>query len=198
MENSMTNKNDRIKGTKTGQNLINAFAGESQARNRYTFFSKAAQKEGYEQIAAIFLETAENEKEHAKLFYNYIGNTMGHVNAAYPFELGTTAENLLSAAKGEHEEWEHIYYDGAETAKTEGFDDIANTFNYIISIEKHHESRYLTLLENVEKGTVFQKDAELDWVCRKCGFIAHGKSAPMACPNCRHPQAWFQVLYEMF
>lgn len=194
----MANKNDRIKGTKTEQNLINAFAGESQARNRYTFFSKVARDEGYEQIAAIFLETSENEKEHAKLYYNHIGNTMGRVNGTYPFELGTTAENLLSAAQGEHEEWEHIYLEGAETARAEGFDDIAWTFDHIRSIEIHHEHRYLTLLENVEKGTVFQKDAQIDWICRKCGYILHGQSAPAACPNCHHPKAYFQVFYEIF
>lgn len=191
-------KNSKIKGTLTEQNLINSFAGESQARNRYTFFAKVAKKEGYEQISAIFLETAENEKEHAKLFYEHIGDTMGHVNGTYPFELGTTSENLESAAHGEHEEWEILYYNGEQIARDEGFDDVADTFHYVIDAEKHHESRYLKLLENVKNGTVFEKDYETEWICRKCGYLHNGKSAPKKCPNCHHPQGYFQVFCEEF
>lgn len=191
-------KDNRLKGTKTEQNLINAFAGESQARNRYTYFAKQAKEEGYEQIAAIFQLTADNEKEHAKLFYEYLGNIRGHVNAQYPFELGTTEENLESAAAGEKEEWSYLYADGEKTARDEGFEDIANTFHHVIHAEKHHEKRFLKLLENVKNKTVFKKDVEIDWMCRECGYIHHGKSAPLKCPNCHHPQAYFQVLCENY
>lgn len=189
---------NKLRGTQTEQNLINAFAGESQARNRYTFFAKQAKKDGYEQIAAIFLETAENEKEHAKLFYEYIGDTKGHVDACYPFELGTTEENLVSAAQGEKEEWSFLYAEGERIAREEGFEDVANTFHYVIDAEKHHENRYLKLLENVRNNTVFQKDYETHWMCRECGYIHYGKSAPQKCPNCHHPQAYFQVLCENY
>lgn len=189
---------NKLRGTQTEQNLINAFAGESQARNRYTYFAKQAKKDGYEQIAAIFLETAENEKEHAKLFYEYIGDTKGHVNGTYPFELGTTEENLESAAAGENEEWAILYAEGERIAREEGFEDVANTFHYVIDAEKHHERRYLKLLENVKNKTVFEKDYETDWMCRECGYIHHGKSSPNKCPNCHHPQSYFQVLCENY
>ena len=192
----MTDKN--LKGTKTEQNLINAFAGESQARNRYSFFAKQAKNEGYEQIAEIFLITAENEKEHAKLFYEHIGNTIGHVNSDYPFELGSTEENLKSAINGENEEWSMLYPEGEKVAKEEGFDDIAETFHHVIEAEKHHENRYKKLLENVKNNTVFSKDKETHWMCRECGYIYHSKSAPKNCPNCHHPQAYFQVLCEEY
>ena len=187
-----------LKGTKTEQNLINAFAGESMARNRYTYFAKQAKKDGYEQIAEIFLLTAENEKEHAKLFYDYIGKTTGHVNANYPFELGTTEENLQSAAKGENEEWSKLYADAEQTAKDEGFDEIANTFHYVIEAEKHHEKRYLKLLKNVKNNTVFKKEKDTNWMCRECGFVCCAKSAPSKCPNCKHEQAYFQILCEEY
>lgn len=187
-----------IKGTQTEQNLINAFAGESQARNRYSFFSKVAKKEGYEQIAAIFLETAENEREHAKLFYEPIGNTFGHVDLSYPFELGTTEENLESAINGEHEEWAVLYYDGEKTAREEGFNDIAEIFHHIINSEKHHETRYKKLLENIQNKTVFEKPVDTTWMCRKCGYLHYGKSAPKICPNCHHPQGYFEVLCENY
>lgn len=192
----MTEKN--LKGTKTEQNLINAFAGESQARNRYTYFAKQAKKEGYEQISDIFLMTAENEKEHAKLFYEHLGNIKGHVNAEYPFEFGTTEENLVSAATGEKEEWQTLYANGEKIAREEGFPEIADTFHHVIEAEKHHEQRYLKLLENIKNDTVFSKGTETSWLCRKCGYVYKGKSAPKKCPNCHHPQAYFEVLCENY
>lgn len=192
----MTEK--KLKGTKTEQNLINAFAGESQARNRYTYFAKKAKEEGYEQIAEIFSMTADNEKEHAKLFYKHIGNTIGHVNAEYPFEMGTTEENLASAAAGEKEEWTKLYANSEKIAREEGFEEVANTFHYVIEAEKHHEQRYLKLLENVKNSTVFTKNEETTWMCRECGYIYKGKSAPKKCPNCHHEQAYFQVLCENY
>lgn len=192
----MTEKN--LKGTKTEQNLINAFAGESQARNRYSYFAKQAKKEGYEQIAEIFLITAENEKEHAKLFYEHIGNTIGYVNSSYPFELGNTEENLESAINGENDEWSKLYPEGEKTAREEGFNDIAETFHHVIIAEKHHEKRYSKLLENIKNNTIFSKDKETDWMCRECGYVHHGQSAPKKCPNCHHPQAYFQVLCEEY
>ena len=192
----MTEK--KLRGTKTEQNLINAYAGESQARNRYTYFAKQAKEEGYEQIAEIFCMTADNEKEHAKLFYEHLGNTRGHVNAEYPFELGTTEENLESAAAGEKEEWYFLYADGEKTAREEGFDEIADTFHYVIEAEKHHEQRYLKLLENIKNDTVFTKDKEVYWMCRECGYVHKGKSAPKKCPNCHHEQAYFQILCENY
>lgn len=187
-----------LKGTQTEQNLINAFAGESQARNRYSYFAKQAKKEGYEQIAEIFLITAENEKEHAKLFYEHIGTTIGHVDASYPFELSTTEENLESAINGENEEWSILYPNGEKVAREEGFDDIAETFHHVIVAEKHHENRYRKLLENVKNNTVFSKEKETYWMCRECGYVYHGKSAPKKCPNCHHPQAYFEVLCENY
>ena len=193
----MFNK-DKLKGTQTEQNLINSFAGESLARNRYTMFSKIAKKEGYEQIAAIFLETAENEREHAKLFYEYIPNGKWQVDGFYPFELGNTMENLESAAAGEHEEWDILYANGEEIAREEGFDEVADTFKYVRDAEKHQERRYLELLKNVKDKTVFNKDYETDWMCRECGYIYYGKSAPFKCPNCHHPQAYFQLLCERY
>lgn len=187
-----------LKGSKTEQNLINAFAGESQARNRYSFYAKAAKKEGYEQIAAIFLETAENEKEHAKLFYEPLGNIRGIVNAEYPFELGTTEENLENAAAGEKEEWEFLYAEGERIAREEGFDKIAEIFHHVIHAEKHHHQRYLKLLENVKNNTVFKKEKDTNWMCRECGYVYYGKEAPKECPNCHHPQAYFEVLCENY
>ena len=189
---------EKLKGTKTEQNLINSFAGESQARNRYTFFAKQAKKEGFEQIAEIFLMTAENEKEHAKLFYEHIGNTAGTVTGTYPFEMGTTEENLKSAIAGENEEWSKLYLEAEEIATAEGFDEIANTFKYVRRSEEHHEKRYKKLLENIINNTVFQKDSETDWVCRKCAYIHTGTKAPEKCPNCHHPRAYFEVLCEKY
>ncbi len=188
----------KLHGTQTEQNLMNAFAGESQARNRYTYFAKQAKKEGYEQIAEIFLMTADNEKEHAKHFYKYIGNTKGQVNAEYPFELGTTEENLESAIAGEKEEAEILYANAEKTAREEGFEKIANTFNQVIKAEKHHQERYSKLLENIKNNTVFKKEKETNWMCRKCGYICCSKMAPEKCPSCEHPQSYFQVQCEEY
>jgi len=187
-----------LKGTKTEQNLINAFAGESQARNRYTIFSKTARKEGYEKIAAVFLDTAENEREHAKLFYKYIGNTAGHVESTYPFELGTTEENLKSGMEGEHEEWAEIYLKGEQDAKEEGFDEIAETFRHVRTVEQHHSERYAELLKLLKEDEIFSKEKEEVWECRKCGFRIKSKTAPEKCPLCHHPQAYFQLACEKF
>ena len=187
-----------LKGTKTEQNLINAFAGESQARNRYTIFSKVAKKEGYEQISQIFLDTAENEREHAKLFYKYLGNIEGHVDATYPFELGTTEENLESGVKGERDEWEFIYRKGEADANEEGFDEIAETFRLVRTVEQHHAERYAILLKNFKEKTVFKKPEPQYWVCRKCGFIAYSDAAPKECPLCHHPQGYFEIKSEKF
>lgn len=190
---------ENFKGSKTEQNLINSFAGEAQARNRYTYYSKVAKKEGYEQIAAIFLETAENELEHAKLFYNHIGNNpLGHADSFYPFELGTTEDNLNSAIAGELEEYDVLYYDAEITAQEEGFEAIANTFKNVRVVEQHHAKRYKELLEVLQNGTIFDKDKEETWICRKCGYIYKGKSAPEHCPNCFHPQGYFQLLCEKY
>lgn len=187
-----------LRGTKTEQNLINAFAGESQARNRYTIYSKIAKKEGYEQIAEIFLNTAENEKEHAKLFFEYIGNTNGHVDAYYPFEYGTTEENLESAMKGERDEFETVYRQGEEDAKAEGFDEIAETFRLVRNVEEHHSQRYAELLKNVKENTLFIKHKTETWECRKCGYHVHSTAAPEKCPLCHHPKAYFEIDTERF
>lgn len=192
----MTEK--KLQGTKTEQNLVNAFAGESQARNRYSYFAKQAKNEGYEQIAEIFLLTAENEKEHAKLFYEPLGDIRGRVDAEYPFEFGTTEENLKSAINGEKEEWSKLYPEGERVAREEGFDDIAEIFRNVIEAEKHHDTRYSKLLENIKNGTVFSKEKEVNWMCRECGYVFKGKSAPEKCPNCHHPRAYFQILCEEY
>ena len=187
-----------LKGTKTEQNLINAFAGESMARNRYTFFASIAKEEGYEQIAEIFCMTAENEKEHAEILYEYIGDTEGHVNAIYPFKLGTTEENLESAIAGEHEEWAVLYEQAEQTAREEGFDEIADSFHHIINAEKHHENRYQKLYGNIKNETVFKKDKEVHWMCRKCGYLCESKCAPNKCTICEHEKSYFEVLCENY
>ncbi len=192
----MTEK--KLKGTRTEQNLINAFAGESQARNRYTYFAKQAKKDGFEQISEIFTLTADNEKEHAKKFYEYIGNTKGHVDSEYPFELGTTEQNLKSAIEGENEEAEILYSEAEKVAQEEGFDEIAATFHNVIKAEKHHRDRFAKLLDNIENKTVFKKDKDTNWMCRKCGFVCCSKTAPTKCPSCEHPQEYFQVLCEEY
>lgn len=189
---------NNLKGTKTEQCLINAFAGESQARNRYTYFASIAKKEGYEQISAIFLETADNEKEHAKLFYKHLGTGVATVNATYPFILGTTVENLKSAAAGEHEEWTKLYADSAEVAASEGFLDVANTFRQVLDVEKHHEARYQALIKNIESSHVFKKPDEVVWKCRNCGRTLKSNEAPLLCPTCFHPQAYFELLCDNF
>lgn len=188
-----------LKGTKTEKNLLAAFAGESQARNRYTFFAKKAKEEGYEQIAAIFLETAENELEHAKQFFKFLEGGMVEITASYPAGIiGTTEENLKSAAEGEHEEWSKLYLDAAKTAREEGFNEVAVLFDNVSKVEAEHEARYLKLLNNVKNGKVFSKDKEVLWICRKCGYVHKGKDAPKVCPNCKHPQAYFEIKAENY
>lgn len=182
-----------LKGTKTEQNLLKAFAGESQARTRYTFFASQAKKEGYEQIAAIFMETAEQEKEHAKRFFKFLEGGMVEITASYPAGvIGNTADNLLAAAEGELEEWDVLYSDFAAVAKEEGFPEVAVAFNNIAKVEREHEMRYRALLANIENGRVFEKDGEIEWQCRNCGYVHKGKSAPGACPACLHPQSYFE------
>jgi rubrerythrin len=174
-----------LKGSQTEKNLQTAFAGESQARNKYTFFASKAKKEGYEQIAAIFLETADNEKEHAKLWFKYL-QPGG--------DIGSTAENLQTAADGEHYEWTDMYKGFAETAKEEGFEEISAKFAMVAKIESKHEERYLKLLKNVKNGVVFIGDDLSVWKCRNCGHIVVGKYAPLKCPVCNHPQSYFERL----
>ncbi len=182
-----------IKGTRTEQNLLKSFAGESQARSRYTFFASVAKKEGYEQISGVFMETAEQEKEHAKKFFKYLEGGMVEITASYPAGIiGTTAENLKAAAEGENEEWADLYPEFAKIADEEGFPQIANTFRQIAKVEAEHEARYRTLLARVEAGKVFERDEEIEWQCRNCGYVLKGKKAPMKCPACEHPQAYFE------
>ena len=177
-----------LKGTKTEKNLMEAFAGESQARNKYTFFASMAKKEGYEQLAAIFEETAGNEKEHAKIWFKLLNDG-----------IGSTEENLKNAAEGEHFEWAEMYADFAKTAEEEGFANIARLFSGVAAIEKSHEQRFLTLERSVREGGVFQSGEETTvWICRNCGHIAVGKTAPQVCPVCSHPQAYFQRRAENY
>jgi rubrerythrin len=188
-----------LKGTKTEQNLLKAFAGESQARNRYTMFSKIAKKEGYEQIAALFLETAENELEHAKIFFRHLEGGMVEITASYPAGIeGTTSENLLAAAEGEMEEWTELYPEFAKIADEEGFPKVAASFRQISKIEKEHEERYRKLLQNLNDDIVFKGEEETVWICRKCGHIHVGKRAPGICPVCDHPRAYFERRVENY
>jgi rubrerythrin len=189
-----------LKGTKTEQNLLKAFAGESQARNRYTFFAKTAQKEGFEQIAAVFLETAENEREHAKQFFKYLEGGMVEITAAYPAGKldATTADNLAAAASGEHEEWAELYPAFAEVAEQEGLREVAATFRSVAKVESRHEKRYLKLLDNVKNDQVFTKPQPVKWVCRKCGYVHEGPTAPKVCPACKHPQAYYELYAENY
>mgnify|MGYP002554574813 CR=1 FL=1 len=190
---------ESIKGTLTEQNLLKAFAGESQARNRYTFFASVAKKEGYEQIAGVFTETAEQEKEHAKRFFKYLEGGDVTITASYPAgRIGSTPENLLAAAQGEHEEWDVLYSSFAETAEQEGFADIANTFRQIAKVEAEHESRYLKLLSRITDGNFFVRDNEIWWQCRNCGYVCKAKEAPLKCPACNHPQAYFEPKKENY
>ena len=177
-----------LKGTKTEANLMTAFAGESQARNKYTYYASKAKKEGYEQIAAIFEETAGNEKEHAKMWFKYLNGG----------EVPTTTENLKAAADGENYEWTDMYEDFAKTAEKEGFKELATKFRMVGEIEKHHEERYRKLLENVEGELVFSKDGDKIWKCRNCGHIVIGKEAPEVCPVCNHPKAFFEIKAENY
>lgn len=188
-----------IKGTRTEKNLLAAFAGESQARNRYGFAAKVAKKEGYEQIAAIFLETAEQERQHAKRFYRFLEGGMVEITASYPAGVtGTTVENLKAAAAGEHEEWADLYPEFARIAKEEGFPLVATQFQLTAKAEAQHAERYKMLLANVEKKTVFKKASPVKWVCRECGYVHEGAEAPDKCPCCDHPQAFYQVLDESY
>lgn len=188
-----------IKGTRTEKNLLASFAGESQARNRYTYFASVAKKEGYEQIAAIFLETAENEKEHAKRFFKFLEGGDTEITATYPAgKIGTTLENLKHAAMGENEEHTVLYPEAAKVAEEEGFKDIAFVFRKIAEVEKHHEERYLELAKAVENSTVFEKDSSETWKCRNCGYIHDGKTPPEKCPACDHPKAFFEILCEKY
>ena len=179
-------KQTKYAGTQTEKNLLAAFAGESEARNKYTFFASKARKEGYGQIAALFLKTAENEKEHAKLWFKELEG------------IGDTAENLQAAAEGENYEWTDMYEDFAKTAEAEGFTELAHRFRLVAAIEKHHEERYRALLHNVEMAEVFAKSEVKVWECRNCGHIVIGTSAPEVCPTCNHPQSYFEVREENY
>ena len=183
-----------LKGTQTEKNLLTSFAGESQARMRYTYFASVAKKEGYEQIAAIFTETADQEKEHAKRMFKWLEGGMVEITASYPAGvIGTTAENLKAAAAGENEEWTADYPHFADVADEEGFPAIAAMYRNIAIAEKAHEERYLAFLNNIENDSVFKKEEETVWQCRNCGFVHEGTEAPKACPACLHPQAYFEV-----
>ena len=188
-----------IRGTKTEKNLLAAFAGEAQARNRYTYFAGAAKKEGYEQIAAIFLETAENEKEHAKVFFKYLEGGEVEITASYPAGvIGDTAANLKAAADGEKHEWSALYAGFERVAREEGFPDIAESFHEIAEVEEFHEIRYRKLAANIADGEVFRKKAPVKWHCRNCGYVHEGVEAPDVCPACRHPKAHYEVLAENY
>ncbi len=186
-----------LKGTKTEKNLLTAFAGESQARNRYTYYASKAKKEGFVQIAYIFEETAAQEKEHAERLFKFLEGGEVEIQAAFPAGvIGSTAENLKASAGGENYEWTTMYPEFAKIAKEEGFNEIAAVFEAIAVAEKQHEKRYLGLLKNVEAGTVFKKDKKVVWRCRNCGYIYEGEEAPQKCPACAHPQAYFELLAE--
>jgi rubrerythrin len=188
-----------IRGTRTEKNLLKAFAGESQAKNRYTFFAKQAKREGFEQIAAFFTETALNEESHAKSFFKFLEGGPVEITATYPGgHIGTTAENLKAAADGENEEWTELYPEFGKTATEEGFPKIATIFKLIATIEKHHEKRFRKLLINLETNNVFEKDDKTYWVCRKCGYIHYGLKALQMCPACNHPMAYFEVCQENY
>jgi len=186
-----------LKGSRTEKNILAAFAGESQARNRYTYFASQARKDGYIQMADIFTETAGQEKEHAKRLFKLLEGGEVEIQAAFPAGvIGTTAENLKAAAAGEHYEWEEMYPSFAGIAREEGFEDIAKIFESIAVAEKQHEKRYLGLLANIEAGRVFKKEKKVFWRCRNCGYIHEGEEAPEKCPACAHPQAFFELLAE--
>lgn len=190
---------ESIKGTKTEQNLLKAFAGESQAKNRYEFFAKEARKEGLEQIAAIFEETAFNEKAHAKRFFRFLEGGMVEITASYPAGvIGNTLENLKAAADGENEEWSDLYPEFARIAEEEGFKQIAVAFKTIAKIEKHHEERYRKLYQNLEDGKVFEREGKVVWKCRVCGFLHESTKPPLKCPGCDHPQAYFEINSENY
>jgi rubrerythrin len=186
-----------LKGSQTEVNLLTAFAGESQARNRYTFFASRAKKDGYVQVSRVFEETAAQEKEHAERLFKFLEGGDVEINAAYPAGvIGSTAENLKAAAGGENYEWSEMYPGFAEVAREEGFDEIADVFQHIAVAEKQHERRYLGLLANIENGTVFKKEKPVKWRCINCGYIHEGDEAPEECPACAHPQAYYELLCE--
>ena len=188
-----------VKGTRTEQNLLAAFAGESQARNRYTYYSSVARKEGYRQIEALFIETAENEREHAKRFFKFLEGGMVEITSTYPAGvIGTTVENLKAAADGEKEEWTALYPDAADIADEEGFPEVANAFRSIAKVEEKHEARYRKLLANIETGQVFKKDKDAAWKCRNCGYVHEGAEAPDQCPACVHSQEHFELFVETY
>ncbi len=188
-----------FKGSQTEKNTLASFAGESQARNRYTYFASAARKEGYEQIADIFLETADNEKEHAKLFFSLLKGGETEIVAAYPAgTIGNTAANLKAAADGENLEWTTLYRNFADVAKKEGFSEAYETFSLVAKVEKFHETRYLALLKNVKEGKVFSKNTSVKWHCRNCGYVFEGREVSDKCPVCKHPRAYFEALAENY
>jgi rubrerythrin len=191
-----------LKGSQTEKNLLKAFAGESQARNRYTYFASVAKKEGYEQISAFFTETSDNEKEHAKIFFKHLEKSGGfpvEITAMYPAgKIGTTKENLLAAANGEKEEWSLIYPDFEKIARKEGFKEVAESFKEIAEVEEHHEKRYRKLLKNIEDKKVFKKEKSVKWKCRNCGYVHEGPEAPDECPACKHPQSYYEILEENY
>jgi rubrerythrin len=188
-----------LKGTKTEQNLLKAFAGESQAKNRYEFFAKQAKKEGYEQISAIFMETAKEEQTHAKTFFKFLEGGVVEITAAYPAGIiGTTAENLKAAAEGENEEWTDLYPAFAEIAKEEGFPEVATAFKMVAKVEAEHERRYLKLLQNVSEDQVFVKDGKVWWKCRVCGYVYESVKALEKCPVCQHSKAYMQMREENY
>ena len=188
-----------IKGTKTEQNLLKSFAGESQARSRYTFFASVAKKVGYEQIAGVFTETAEQEKEHAKRFFKFLEGGMVEITASYPAGIiGMTQQNLLEAAEGELEEWDILYKEFEQVAREEGFPEVATAFKMIAKVEAEHERRYRKLLANLLDDSVFKKEEPILWQCRNCGYVHEGKSAPQTCPACLHPQAYFEPMKKNY
>lgn len=188
-----------LKGSQTEKNILKAFAGESQARNRYTYYSGVAKKEGYEQISAFFVETSENEKEHAKIFYKFLEGGDVEITASYPAgKIENTANNLAHAADGEKMEWSSLYPEFAATAKKEGYDDVAKAFEEIAHVEAFHEKRYRALEANVKKPSVFRKSSTVKWHCRNCGYIAEGADAPKQCPACKHPQSYYEILSENY
>lgn len=197
--NSNTMKNT-LRGTLTEENLLKAFAGESQARNRYTYFASQAKKDGYEQIAAVFATTADQEMEHAKRFFKFLEGGMATIhNASYPAGvISTTERNLVAAAEGEHEEWEVLYSAFAETAAAEGFQKASLAFRYVAEVEKEHERRYLKLLSRLTDGDFFRRDGEIVWQCRNCGYIVKAKMAPKLCPSCEHEQRYFEPMADNY
>jgi len=189
----------RLKGSETEKNLLKAFAGESQARNKYTYFASAAKKAGFEQISAIFLETAENEREHAKIFLGYLQGGYVEITAGFPTDqIGYTEENLTHAAEGEKFEWGTLYPDFEQVARREGFKEIADSFKEIGEVERFHEKRYRRLIVNMQNKEVFKKNVAMVWHCRNCGYIHGGKDAPKICPACKHPQAYYEILCENY